>query len=1739
MESIKQEIVNNVYENGEQLITGPVLQEVLLDIVDDYNGKIRSGSVPQDLVGKTGSWDDAADWVEQNSSSVVLQSDLEGYATEDWVEDQGYLKEHQDISGLATTQSLNELSESVAQSIADIPEVDLSGYATTESVETLVNETSESVKEWVEAQRYLTSASLSGSVTEETVGFMINDATASVKEWVEDKNYATETFVSESIAGLDIPSTEGFATTESLNQLSESVAETIANLPQADLSGYLTTASYTADSASFDERINAITGSDLSGYATTESLNQLSESVANDLAGLDIPDVSGLATTESVIQLSESVAESFENLPEVDLSGYATTSSVNEATSSVKEWVEEQGYLTEHQDISGLATTESVNSLSQSVAESIENIDLSEYATTSSVESSISEATESVKEWVEAQRYLTTASLSGSVTEESVQYMINDATSSVKDWVGDQNYATETFVSESIAAIPGTDLTGYATEAWVQEQGYLTEHQDISGLATTSSVIALSESVAQTIEDLPEADLSGYVTTASYNTDSASFDERINAITGSDLSGYATTESLNALSESVYGYEIDNLWNAVNALEDAEIIAWDDENEEYTAVPLSASVSAISESLVVVANKVGEKANAGDLTSLSESVATDLGLLDERVTEVEETKVDEEGVYNVLAGTGLAESEYGEWIVYGAAKENDLREVSSSLSASIAAITESDLSGYATTESVSNLSESVAESIASIQVPDVSGFLPTSSYLVDSASFDQRIDSIVVPDVSGLATTESVNQLSSSFDERINNIITGSGVDLSGYATTASLNSVSESLSSDLEDLSGRVGTVEEDLSYKVDWDAYDTERAEFSQSVASDITELSESIAAITGSDLSGYATTQSVNDLSSSVGTISSSFAETIANIPTGSSPDLSGYATTESVNSLSESVASDFANLDIPDVSIYTPTASFNPVSASFNDVSQSYKLLNRFLFGTQSIYDGDDIELSAIYSNWNWEISGSELFPLASGLGGDGHSIEVFVHNVGTDDVTVSFNREYTYATYTLQSIVNGVVGPGSFTIPAGEYGDIVVTKMDSRLFFRTSLDVEVPEVDLSGYATTASLNSVSESLSASIAAITSSGGGSGDYLPLTGGTINNPEEGSTLLTVAGVDGGGIDIGANNGPETEESTTGDGESWIDLYGSSGEELIIHNRGFIEYNWENEGDYGNVSLNLPKIEGEDTLAVLGDITALSESVSQSIAAITSSGGGSGTDTDLRNYLFGVVTQQVTGITGSVTNIFTSISQNSTLGFSGVPDEGRSLSITVHNTAASTSTITLPESVVVGSDTFNLINNGVDDSGSMSIPAGEYGDIVVTRHGSNIYVRTSVNLDDINVDLSGYATTSSLNSVSESLSASIAAITSSGGESGDYLPLAGGTLTAGEESDATVLELTAPDGGGGHMTLEVSNNPENPDWPGYGGSSLIIGGNDGEVILHDGPYIDYSWKNGEDEFVSATINFPEIDGDDTLAIRGDITSLSESISQSIANIPAADLSSYATTASVTQLSESVAQSIANISISSGSPWLLGDDGTGAKTRVIPGDDPFIINWSDNYSISASIAEGNWVSASGNYSHAEGFRTKAQKQYSHAEGYQSIASGSWSHAEGDNTVALGQGSHAEGISTTASGDWSHAEGINTVASGQHSHAEGNETIASNTAEHAQGKWNAAASSQIFSVGVGDSTIRKNAISIITGSGAVPNASIYILGIGGYDGTNPNPGVNDIASVISSLTARIAALEGN
>ena len=197
-----------------------------------------------------------------------------------------------------------------------------------------------------------------------------------------------------------------------------------------------------------------------------------------------------------------------------------------------------------------------------------------------------------------------------------------------------------------------------------------------------------------------------------------------------------------------------------------------------------------------------------------------------------------------------------------------------------------------------------------------------------------------------------------------------------------------------------------------------------------------------------------------------------------------------------------------------------------------------------------------------------------------------------------------------------------------------------------------------------------------------------------------------------------------------------------------------------------------------------------------------------------------------------------------------------------------------------------------------------------------------------------------------------------------------------------------------------------------------------------------------------------------------------------------------------------------------------------------------------------DNRALNSNThVEGRYTKAAGYASHAEGHGESltnpnlATGNYSHVEGEKTKAYGIASHSEGMLNVANGKGAHTEGRQTQTNADYAHAEGYLGNANGVGSHVEGVGTQTKNNGEHAEGRFNKSNSDDpvagsnpdntIHSVGIGTSdSARKNAHEIMQ------DGTHYIIGIGGYDGTNPTT-AKSVQEVINELVNKLNEITTN
>ena len=611
-------------------------------------------------------------FVTEKIAEVEIPS-LDGYATEAWVKEQNYLTEHQSLEGLAT-------EEFVAEKIAEIeiPSVEglaseawvkeqnyltehqsLEGYAKIEdlpSVEGLASEqfVAEKIAEieipsveglaseaWVEGKGYLTEhQSLEGLATEEFVtnqGYITEHQDISHLATKEEVNeiakqipsidgLATETYVDEKVASINIPSIEGLATEAWVNEQGfltehQDLSEYAKKEELPTLEGYATESWVSAEIAKAQLEGEDV---DLSGYATKDDIKDFAteQFVTDRISEIQIPSVEGLAT---------------------------------------EAWVNEQGFLTEHQDITG----------KQDVIEDLEAIrEGAAKGATALQEVPEGYATET---WVGEQGFLTEH----------------------QDITGKQDVIEDLEVIREGASKGATALQevpeGYATEAWVGEQGFLTEHQDISGLAT-------KEEVANAIAEIEIPSIEG-LATEQFVTD------EIAKIEIPSIDHLATKEELEIVSGSIKSV-IEDLLIPENAKETLdtleEISAWIQSHPD-DAASMNAQIVALQESAHTHENKdVLDGITAEKVAAWDAAEANAKGYANDEIAKLSDVYAKKTDIEGLATET---------WVSAEIAKAQLEGE-------------DIDLSGYATKDDIKDFAteQFVTDEIAKIEIPTLDGY---------------------------------------------------------------------------------------------------------------------------------------------------------------------------------------------------------------------------------------------------------------------------------------------------------------------------------------------------------------------------------------------------------------------------------------------------------------------------------------------------------------------------------------------------------------------------------------------------------------------------------------------------------------------------------------------------------------------------------------------------------------------------------------------------------------------------------------------------------------------------------------------------------------------------------------------------------------------------------------------------------------------------------------------------------
>ena len=353
------------------------------------------------------------EWVDDE-----IDTKLTGYATQTWVNSQGYIKTHQDLSDYATKTyvdgKLNEIR-------TEIP--DLSDYAT---------------KNWVDSQGFLKECNITDYAT---------------KNWVESKGYLTQNSL-DGYATEDYVTRQGYLTQDDIDGLaSEQWVRNQNFLTGSDLNGYAT--------ENWIRLQGFITNSSLDGYATEQWVNQKDFLTQDDLCGYATEIwVKNWVTAQEYIRQCD--LEPYATKNWVERQEYLSKSALDEALETAlkpyatKEWTD----VEIDTKLTGYATEEWVSN------NFIDNTEIQDYATKvwTDAEIDLKLTGYATKNWV-SENYIDNTEIQDYATKNWVtDNFVNNTTI--------QDYVTQTKLNQKLA--------DYATKTWVEGKGYLTE-ESISG----------------------------------------------------------------------------------------------------------------------------------------------------------------------------------------------------------------------------------------------------------------------------------------------------------------------------------------------------------------------------------------------------------------------------------------------------------------------------------------------------------------------------------------------------------------------------------------------------------------------------------------------------------------------------------------------------------------------------------------------------------------------------------------------------------------------------------------------------------------------------------------------------------------------------------------------------------------------------------------------------------------------------------------------------------------------------------------------------------------------------------------------------------------------------------------------------------------------------------------------------------------------------------------------------------
>ena len=306
----------------------------------------------------------------------AAKTDLLPYATTGWVESQGYLKEHQDISGKLDTSDFAAYTANTQTELNNKQDASaMTAYYTSAQTDTAIQNATNGLasEEWVESQGYLTGytetdpvfmASAASGITSQDITNWNNKLDSSDLEPYYT-SAQTDNAISDAVSGkADLSAVTA--------QISEVKAQIEAEIPSkvSDLQNDLNFVN-SGDVKTQVESYNYIN----SGQAQTQIDNSISGKLDTDIfTNYTANTQTELNNKQDISGMTEYATTAFTESTYLkehqSLSAYSTTEQMNQAigsaTAATTGWVESQGYITEHQSLSAYTPTSGFSTINGS-----------------------------------------------------------------------------------------------------------------------------------------------------------------------------------------------------------------------------------------------------------------------------------------------------------------------------------------------------------------------------------------------------------------------------------------------------------------------------------------------------------------------------------------------------------------------------------------------------------------------------------------------------------------------------------------------------------------------------------------------------------------------------------------------------------------------------------------------------------------------------------------------------------------------------------------------------------------------------------------------------------------------------------------------------------------------------------------------------------------------------------------------------------------------------------------------------------------------------------------------------------------------------------------------------------------------------------------------------------------------------------------------------------------------------